>query len=304
MMKKVDSNGWGDAWLRPVTLEGMVGPADLTDIITRTRHSKTVDASKLDAGTTKLETLHAMVTAMAGGQARRVQGLPVKDLRHMRNYTRKLRNLLDIDKHRAACDAIYAAILSGALGKRGRSMPRELFLCQDIADQLELLEASIDYLFAKRAEFQALPRKQRQEWLLRLDRPGEWHAKRELYPFLQGSENLEAGEKALKSEAHESPGYYLMRHIADLYQEIFGQRFSIVQRSGKADYDPRLGEARFSGPSVRFAVAIVEQLGLSSIFLHGSNVSGRTEEDRIINRAGDIWVQLKRNADEESVKSP
>lgn len=199
-MKKVDSNGWGDAWLRPVTLEGMVGPEDLTYIISRTRHSKSADASKLDAGATKLETLHAMVTAMAGGQARRVQGLPVKDLRHMRNFTRKLRNLLDIDKHRAACDAIYAAALSGALRKRGKSMPRELFLCQDIADQLELLEASIDYLFAKRAEFQALPRKQRQEWLLRLDRPGEWHAKRELYPFLQGSENLEAGGKALESE--------------------------------------------------------------------------------------------------------
>jgi hypothetical protein len=304
MMKTVDNNDWRNAWLRPLTLEGMVRPQDLAYIISKTRHSKSADAAKLDAGAAKLETLHAMVEAMAGGHARRVQGLPVKDLRHMRSFIRKLRNLLDIDKHRAACDAICAAVLSGALRKRGKSMPRELFLCQDIADQLDLLEASIEYLFAKRAEFQALPRKQRQEWLLRLDRPGEWYAKRELYPFLQGSENLEAGGKALESEAHESPEYYLMRQIADLYQEIFNQRFSIVQRSGKADYDPRLGGARFSGPSVRFAVAIVEQLGLSSIFLHRSNVTGRTEEDRIINRAGDIWVQLKRNADKETAKSP
>jgi hypothetical protein len=61
MMKKFDSNDWGDAWLRPLTLEGMVGPADLTYIISRTRHSKSADESKLDAGAKKLESLHAMV---------------------------------------------------------------------------------------------------------------------------------------------------------------------------------------------------------------------------------------------------
>jgi hypothetical protein len=289
--------------LLPVTLEGFVSAADVARIARSTSQAKIIDTSKFPVVASKLERLHAIVIAMTSERSKQAQGLPVKDLRHMRNYARKLRDLLNPEKHRVACDAIHAAALNGALKNRGLSSKRQHNLGKEISGLLEHLEASINYLFAQRAEFHAIPPHDRAEWLLRLDRPGEWHAKRELYPFLQGSENLEVGEKALPSEAHERTDYYLLKNIAALYKEYFDEDFSVVQRSGKADYDPKSGDARYSGPSIRFALAVVNQLGLSSVVLDRSSVSGRTEEDRIVNRLGDIWVHIKRTADEEVASS-
>ncbi len=117
-----------------------------------------------------------------------------------------------------------------------------------------------------------------------------------------------------------------IRELAPIYEHLFGRPFAVLDSSRREDLRRKRNEsddetARYEGPSVRFACAVIKRFGLQNLFVpptseglsqepdHGlskeetsavkrdvasmnrhQGLQGRNVSDlRLINRIGDIW---------------
>lgn len=81
------------------------------------------------------------------------------------------------------------------------------------------------------------------------------------------------------------PDTLIIRHVAELYEYVFDQKFSVTSSAGKVSYENKLGEialerlnagvdsrenisrpSQYEGPALRFACVVINCLGLQNIF--------------------------------------
>jgi hypothetical protein len=290
--------------LLPHEWDAICTEEDVSQILADTRSAKDADASKIHFFAFELRYLHQQFTAMIlserlllsshDGQLKRLpRTRPSRNLKTMQNAARKLRKLLDQEEYPLVHDALAAAAMS-------LDYPSSLYLTPfdfdkfyaQLKDTLKTLDGLIEHLDAKKLQFEDLHEGPRALWLVEGERPEELEVRRRLYPYLQKSEGIQPSEFEEESRYHEDPHHHLMRNIASLYEEMYGHRFNAVQRYDQPNFDRTSGEARYHGSCIRFACAIIKKLQLGDLVLQDSKTSGKTDQDRLINRIGDIWTNL------------
>lgn len=275
---------------------------DAAKILSDTRPRKAPDTSKIYFFAVQLQFLQSRFMASVSNETLSVHspddGLrrlsrtrPSRQLKTIQKAARKLDQLLDQEKYPLVEDALRASAASRNYPYDYASKFDLQKFYADLKSKLKLLDDLIEHLITKKSEFSDLDPLERSVWLLAGEQHEEWEVRRNLYPYLQKSEGIHEDETD-EGEYHDDPRYVLMREIASLYEEMFGAKFNMKQRYDQPNFDNTSDEARYHGSGARFACAIIRQLKLEDFFLRDSKTSGKTKQDRLINRLGHMWTNM------------
>lgn len=142
---------------------------------------------------------------------------------------------LQINKISAFRDAIKAAGID-----RGHSVHETNLLLTETVAHLQRLVELAAHLDRTKKEFDRSSPYQKSAW------PLQGKGKRALFPFLSGS-------KTKTISANRRDRFLFFVYLPDMYVSFFQRQFTVTR-------DP---SGKFSGPGIRFVVAVIKELGLN-----------------------------------------
>jgi len=146
----------------------------------------------------------------------------------------------------------------------------------EVDEALSEVNSLLDHLTHLKKEFEKLDQDSKHQWFLQ----GRTTAERSAYTTLYGYfADRDGGSTAT----------HALSYIGHIYTWLYKAPFRVSSAAG-ADAD---AGARYSGPSVRFACAVLTELGLTEYF----NV---VEPNQLTNKIGDMWTNLQRRSNKES----
>ena len=166
--------------------------------------------------------------------------------------------------------ALEAASLHFNLDRLGGSEPLLIAsrLFYEADEALSGIKLLVDHLINCQETFRASDQLTQDEWCFQGNTETERSAYQAMYPYLRWREE-------------ESTEAYALTYIGQLYTWLFRATFGVSSATG--------GSARYSGPSIRFACAVIAELQLSKYF-------GSKEQEQLANKIGDMWTNLKRRS--------
>ena len=126
----------------------------------------------------------------------------------------------------------------------------------------------MDHLIHCQKAFRGSNQLTQDRWFFQGNTKTERSAYQAMYPYLQWREE-------------QSTEAYALTYIGQLYTWLFGATFGVSSATR--------GSARYSGPSIRFACAVIAELQLSKYF-------GSKKQEQLANKIGDMWTNLKRRS--------
>lgn len=186
-------------------------------------------------------------------------------------------------------------------------------LVRELEQPLDAMANLVEHLLTLIDEFDKLANTDILRWPSEAEGERGRHARFQLLPHLRKGGGVGADTE-------------FIRELAPIYEHLFGRTFTVLDTSRREDLRRKRDEsdneiARYDGPSVRFACAVINRFGLQNLFVPltpedlsqesdrdlskeeasalkrdaaGMNrqqgLQGRDVSDlRLINRVGDIW---------------
>jgi hypothetical protein len=283
----------------------------LTQINERTpKRGKSADglsAEKIPVFVAGLRHLYDTVLLEQPLTSRKLRNELDNSLQPILKHASALRDQVSDDRFLEISKPLEAAALSLHIRKSNNDRGKYLSAFDAAAltvDALYKLESVVKHLYMIIDDFDKLDPVERSVWLIGGESEREIYIRQTLFSYMSKNE-------------HSGIDIWILERIAELYETLFGEHFSPIDRKKKPGY--KAGSARFRGRSVRFAFAIIEELRLSSLFapLKKEELSLRpgdsiehydlkalnrdhalagssTNPLRVSNRIGDIWTERKK----------